>query len=750
MNYLDKYIPDHYSLQGLRSLLSPCFASNDIAPNIVLNGLRQFLEQLLYHLSAISGVDEKGVSTKIDKLENAGVIDRQVTPYFHMWWKVSCLGSHFQKSDVSKVISWEEHLDFCRQAAGVCISWYINKYPPLTLTLSERKKWLEDASTVVTVPFTQIQVCHKEDIEKHINSMPTLVLHGEPWAGKTSIASYWVTELCLKGYIPIVIHENSLVTFRILSSQNDVENPKNLKLATNAQVIHEIVSTRLLHGDSFVIFLDDPFGHRKYQQHNPLMFLRIEEWCKIASYPQTLGDIKVIITSPSTFLEQGYKTLAQNAVTNPISRANLALLKQEYQVQIDVDMYNKDQLLNIVTYSASHHNCSWSGKLEYAEIVADTLIDNRLSFDALHVLCRNYEALSDDQFLEGIYKISRSLDIEEEIRSLSNSSKVRLCAAYVGEALIELYREFMFQSKVSFEDLYLASEQETVLQLEEINSLNDWLLEDRVATMNLSYFPVFSHPEVRFVVGKLAETEMRPIVRNIVANVCGLSEEYEGTTLARWEAIHLLCRMAPFIAPDQVQIIHDTHFFRSDINGGDPRNILWAILGSWHYIENSTLDRSARGFLKSLPYNFKSYIRAFIWEATENWTYLNQEIRYLLITFSGRGGSLHDIEANFDTHNTIAFLAAGVSHYGIIQDCARAGCPVSEKYIEFISSLIVQISKSSKKNMFTSRTGDGLFDAPGSQYGSEDVLKGLKNLGLRRGTLDNVHPLVKQINDLLG
>jgi len=748
--FLDKYISDQQSIQGLTSMLKPYFHDQDISPPAALNGLRQILERLLFHLSTLSGVEDKGMASRIDKLEAVGIIDRQISPYFHSWWKIACLGSHFQQNDVSDIVTWKEHLDYCRQAVGICIAWYIKKFPSLSLTRAEQQLWLKDASTTFTVPFKHIQVCNKPDIEHQIILRSILVLYGQPWVGKTSIASYWVTEFCSQGYIPIVIHENSLVTFRILPEDDGAENPKNLRHAVNAQRIHEIVCTRLIHGDSFVVFLDDPFGHRRFQKQGPLALLRIAEWLNLASDPLTLGNIKVIITSPDVFLEQGRKAMLESAVSSKVSRENLSLLDGKNQVKIDVDMYSSKQIQKIVQYTAEHNHCNWSYKFDSVELVAEVLKIDRLGFDALRFFCREHKMSSESDLLDQICNLTKSANIQDKIQGLTFKAKVMLCAAYIGETLIEFYREFMFFTKLSFLDICAASEQEILMETGDVASLDDWLIEDGVATFNLSSLPVFSHPEIRFAVGNLVEGEMYSILQTLLGNLTGLSVEYKGKTLARWEAVHLICRFANFVTPEQAQFIHDHYFYRSEVGGGDPRNILWAILGNWKYIEQTNLDKSVRGFLKSLTSNFREHIRLFIQEATGNWIDLDQEIRSFVLSLSGRGDSLDKMEPTFNPHNTVSFLVSGVTNYSIIQDCARAGCKVSEKYIEFISALTVQIAQGQRKNFYTSRMGDELFNSPGSQYGSEEILKRLVSLGRRRGTLDDEHPLVLQINKLLG
>ncbi len=750
MSLLDQYLPKEYALHGLRRALLPHFAENIQSPMSTLNELRRFHERILYHLSIISGVSRTGhmsVRAYIDKLTSEGVIERQVAPYFHLWWQVSCLGSHFQNVP-SEVVSWDEHLDFCRRSVGMCLKWYISQYPPIDLTQQQRRLWLEDASSKLTIPYDQIQVYREDDLEKSLSDNSILVLHGQPWTGKTSIGSYWVTRLCNQGYIPLVIHENSLVTFRILPEDKNSEKPKNLRLASNAQNIHEIIVSRLLYGDSFVVFLDDPFGHRRFRKNNPLMYLRIGDWLKSSLDTHTLGELKIIITTPDNFLKQGQEILNENSWANHIARNNLSVLDEQYRHQVDISQYTKQQIAKIVGRSATHHRCNWAQKPVRVEMVAEELQNKRLGFNALHILCREFKNVSEDEFIEGVIRVTRSVDITNEIKKSPLSAKTHLCAAFVGEALIEFYREFEFHTRLSYQDLCQASLHSYTLTLQEELMLSDWLLEDSVSTMRLSNFSVFSHPEVRFAVESLSKSETNVIVQTIVENIVGLSSDYEEVKLMRWEACHLICRMAAYISKEKIQFVHDEIFSRSELRGGDPRNIIWAILGNWSYIEGTQLEAATLGFLRSLPHNLKLHLPLFIWEATENWAFLNDELKFLVLKLSGNGDTIEELTPTIREDSMIAFLAAGVTQYTVLQENARTGCIISEKYIEFISEIVTMVANN-KRKYFSARVGDGLFKTPGVRYSGNDILKQLSVLGRKKGTLNESLPLAIQIDSLL-
>jgi hypothetical protein len=61
------------------------------------------------------GHEEKGFEPKRKKLSEEGIIPDDVAPYFDLWWRVACLGSHFQSRSSS--IEWEQHLFMCQRAS---------------------------------------------------------------------------------------------------------------------------------------------------------------------------------------------------------------------------------------------------------------------------------------------------------------------------------------------------------------------------------------------------------------------------------------------------------------------------------------------------------------------------------------------------------------------------------------------------------------------------------------------------------
>jgi len=738
MSILDYYINDKHA-HGIRMHMEQLFDEGNTDYKSLLNAARQKLELVIHHLSIMANVDIKEVSAKIEKLSSLGVIDYDVKPYFHLWWNLTCLGSHFQASQ-EQFVAWDKHIEICRHAIGICTSWYLHKYPPLELTDSERNLWLSDASKMFAVLSNDIQVCCKDKLLKQLNEKDIIVLSGKPWVGKTSLGNWITTEFSSKGYIPLVVHENTLVTFRALSSGGE---PNNLRISSKSQFLHEIITRSILHGDSFVIFLDDPFGHRKFQMQNPLLHLRLKDWIDIARLPHSLGKVKIIITTPFEFLISARKSLGENANISPISRDNLSILDIENVFSIDKSLYNDEQLKRIVIHSAKWHGCTWALNDCFTDLVLDVLKNDNLGFDSLHVICRELKSSNEEDFLEKLINIKKSADIETVLTSLDLSVKHQLCAAYLSEALIEFYREYGFQTSLDFSDLcqtYVSNDESFPIILSAETS--EWLISDSVSTLSLSNFPVFAHPEIRYAIINLIEKTMKPNLRLMILNLCGLSDKYSGKTLMEWESVHLLCRMAQFLENGDIKRDRNTIFIKA---GGDPRNSLWAIIGNWSYIRGTIIENEALSFLKTIPHSFKKLIRPFIWESVANWTYIGESIRMLILK---QTSLKEEFKPVFDDQSTLTFLAAGIVYYSSIQECAKSGCEMSEIYLDFMNSFISILFSNFKKSNYTSRNGDGLFSDPGCRFTGAEVLMKLHDLGLRSGSMDSNHPLIMQLRSV--
>ena len=277
---------------------------------------------------------------------------------------------------------------------------------------------------------------------------------------------------------------------------------------------------------------------------------------------------------------------------------------------------------------------------------------------------------------------------------------------------------------------------DTINPIQESSFKSRWLIPDRVSTFNLSALPVFAHPEIRFSVSVLVETSKKDLVRAILINICGLSDPFDGKKIERWQATHLVCRFAKFFDSNDVKKINSMFFLLASAKGGDPQNVIWAIIGNWNSISGTDLEEAALNFIKQIPYKrFAAFSRPFIWAVAENWCFINDQIKFAFLSLSSNGNELETFKPIFDKNHTLAFLAAGISNLKLIQETAKTGCEYSEKYLEIINSLIKLISGDSRYGFISSTKDDGLFNCPGQQYKSKEVLEKLRDLGSKTGNV---------------
>ena len=737
MTILDNYFLGHQIPVGVRSAVRRAF-DDSIDPKLSLTALREYLEQVLFNLSGIFGITVREIGAQIEKLRSAGGIDREVSPYFHLWWDLSSLGSHFQPESDTK-LGWNRHLDLCRRAAALALLWYVKKYPPICLTEREKYGWIANMARALAVD--KIQVCVPEALDDFTEHGAVLVLEGLPWVGKTSIAIKITKDLIDRGFIPIVAHENSLLTFG--PGTDESEGSSNVRFSNRSSDLHQLVLSRLLHGDSFVVFLDDPFGHRRFIEENSLTLLRIKEWADAAKKGRSLGQIRVVITSPTQFLTRAINILSSQSSSNPISMENLALLQSAKRVVIQPSLYTDDQLKVIVSSAAKFHSCTWAGDMEYCDLLAETVRNERLTFDAVHVFCQQVKSANDDDFLEKLVQFSRSPSFYDEIGKLGKPDQIRLAATLVGESLNSYYHDYFFQSELTFTDIVRLGAGSA-----EASQVSEWWMANPNQSVGAAKFPRFLHPEIREAVLIATETNLREPLRQIVFGLCGL-EESQGPTLAKWEAIHLALRFGALLSTDAAQQLHREFMERKVAFGGDPRNVLWAIVENIKYLRSTPAEDIVNHFVKQIRSNYRWLIRPLIWEVTTNWLSVSEVLRKEVVSIVVNSSQDDPLRPSMDNENALAFLAAGVTHYSLLQQCARAGDEDSEMYIKFLGALVGVLGKDKRGLYYLSRRGDGLFDDPGSQYSAYAVLERLLSLGLRTGSFNDAHPFALQINAYL-
>ena len=732
---------------GFRQKLIPLF-DQSADPKNLLAKAREFAEQMIIHLKQIAptAIEIRQVDSSIEKLKSSGIIDRDVAPYFYLWWNISCLGAHFQPD--SAKVKWDRHLRICREAILICVEWYTSKFPPLCPPSADDPDALASIQEVIGVDILQLEATGNAQIDKSLENSDCIVLFGQPWAGKTSIAAKTTLYHISEGYIPIVIQENTLIT----SLPNDGaegwhENARarSSRVAVNAQLLNQIISTNLLYGNSFILFLDDPFGHRRLLRNNPLTSLPLYEWLELAKNSNNFGSLKIIISTPERFLDEIESLAGGSGKTNPILSRNRALLTESNRIFLSPSKFPVIHLSRIVSNCAIRHGCLWVNQVDKVRFVSDEIASSGFGFDYLYLFCRKLKSSGDDEFLATAQEVMEIKNTIDSINSAPVSEQLVLLAALIGESITTVGREFTFQTQIEFGAVVDAVKHgnECFASCDK-NSSSDWIIKKSLTGHAFGDFPVMAHPEVRDSVCVLAKGIHRQSIHNAIINICGLNGDYLGPVFAQWESVHILCNMSEYLDPlidESIRRVF-TPMAQTDI-----QNILYAVLHNWTHVSESSLREDAMGFLRSIPFNDKSLNRPFIWEAVQIWTDLGPDIRELVLKQTCTLGKDDELRPAFNEHTTLTFVAAGLAYYDEIKSASRQGCSFSEDYLKMQTNFLQQIASKSKPSLYTSMRNDGLFSTPGQRHDASAVLAALKRIADINRSLDHSDSLYRILAD---
>ncbi len=709
-----------------------------------LGALREPLELLLHHLKVGHGVVEASTEGSISRLKELGAVPADIAPYLVLWWRLSCLGAHLAASQPT--ISWGRHLSSCRDAAGAALTWFGSAYPALGADRALRAAALDGINELLHLPLDRVEVPGVFALEERLERDGVVVLRGEPWTGKTSIAARLIACRIDQGSIPFVFHESSLVNGdtlpqELLGSRALEEGRRSLHVI--APALRSFVAARMVQGESFVVWLDDPFGHRRFREDHPLNLLPLGDWLDLSSNPAALGRLEIIVSTPGDFLERARAEVREA----PLARANMALLSPESCVECTLQHHSGEALVRIVGNTAATMRCPWYQDLDTIGLIADYISEVHGTFLGLRTFCRLARHDDEDALVERLSKLAPLTDLAAEFGVLPGPQKHYLCAVLVGQALVPLYREYAFQSQLSFSDFCAFAGLDVSEAM--TDSLSEWIDDDRISTLGLTDIPVFKHPELQAVVESWAAGAGVEVLAALIERLCGWEDENR-FCLARWEAIHLSCRFAGSLSSAARGKITNEVFFAGKLAGLDVPNIIWAVVCNWSNISGTALARSAQGFLRRIPSQLAGYSRPLIAEMLERWSLLDPDARSVIVGMNGAedGGGM--MRPRWNEHHGLTFLACAVLNYSHIAAATKLGCPQSELVLDFVQSFIEMLGKRRTHRVFRSRVGDLVFETPGVTYSGEQVLTHLVDLATRRGVMDGANPVVAQVKRMLG
>jgi hypothetical protein len=710
-------------------------------PVQTLHGFRRLLERLMAHLCSAAGTTfgDGGFTKSRERLVSADVVPRDLAPYLDFWWDISSIGSHIQ---AKMAADWRDHLETCRTVVAIVLEWYAKRYPPIDLSSDERAYELQQVNALARIPFSKVVYPSYKDFRELLADQDIIVFQGRAWSGKTSLASLLTSECIEAGYIPLLFKERSLMS---LHNHIPIREDGNRHLSLNevAGPINKFVSTRLMYGNSFVAFFDDPFGHRRFRRVNPLARLRISRWRSLSREQRTLGKLKIIITTSADFLERA-KDSRPNREMDQIERENIALLTGPWVTKIRLSDYTKDEIQAIVTATAKSMACEWAAYEDPCWFVAEALVETDASFDALYSYCRHANRWSVEGVAEQAYEyLEAHRHFEARLEEASVQLRKYLCVCLVAEYVVELYREWLFPPNVKFDALCEAVDVGDLLaDPEESTSVAQWVEEDPGLKLGGSPVPVFRHPEIRSVVEDWARESGSEIVAQLIDHLCGWRAL--GAAVTTWEALPISCRFAKFLDVELCELINERIFTRGKFALGDPGDVINAIVDNWYHLSGSRLERAALGFLKRIKNEFKGHIRPLIWALANSWDELTEEPRDLFLDFNAERRP-DEIKPRSDPESIMTFLAAVFANYHAIRAAARAGSPASEQCLALVQHFVTVLLQNRDRGVFPSRRGDRLYDNPALSLTGRKLLSDLISFGLAYGALDEEDAMVAQI-----
>ena len=755
--------------------LKPCFKDEDTTNEYgsKLHSLRVEFERFLYHLAVLEKIKDSewqnlgSINSKIQYLSGnkVNLLKEGMEHYLTFWYGLGCLGSHFHPMASVNHVSLKHHFEMCRSAMMTVISWYVKEFPRLSQKIEFRKKLWSELNKFRPISTQQVVKPSSKNINKLIDKNDVLWLHGPSWIGKTSLSCSIVNQFCEEGYIPIVFHESNLLNPSLFYEEDRSESLeiRRLLLSEKAGVLHKEIVTSVFHGDSYIILFDDPFGHRQFRlSRSPLSYLRVSDWIKLARSHDSLGRIKIIINTPTRFLEE-LKTIPSEDFT-PILRENIEFLlyqKSDFITieSLDLKDYNKIDLSLIVSNVSTELGAKWSKEQEICEFLADIISDSCSSFETLRLFClesSNLDPISEvDEFVENTVRyLEHSSRLTRRIEDADLQTQLFIIAIVVGEAFEQLSRDYLY-SEISFSQLceYLKIPN---LLLEDccIQELSYWINFEFSQNNQIDNFPKFRHPDLRAEVETfLTVSTGKNMMSQIIASSAYLNVFFHSedkSNIMRWESIYFICRFSSFLDNTICQYI-DERWFTTNKAAFDYQNTLWAISDNWSYIRETLFEPYALRALQRIQREQHSLRRIFIWEIMNNWAYMNEKIRNLILELNGeeKRGAL---EPKIKDDHLLSFLGAVLSNYRTVSDLAtNYDSEASKMCLDFINEFIRQLSdiKNINTPKYKSYEDDRVFGDRGVSFTGRDVLVRIRKLGLDSGGLDNNSQIVSNINNAI-
>lgn len=400
--------------------------------------------------------------------------------------------------------------------------------------------------------------------------------------------------------------------------------------------------------------------------------------------------------------------------------------------------------------------------LDQGDLIHDLIVeairnnDGFDSFDRLRLLLRSMKDEEDiDRLLDAIHRHAEmSQESVDVIKSLPMEVQNILIMTFLGESFVQMAKDYLCLIPNFHEFCHFFGIDDIPRLIEGFSEIDYWIVYDR------NQFPKFCHPDIRWHVETFVHEENvreRIEVMILDSQFINCFINMNGS-IARWQSMYFLCHFSKFLCSKSCDIINK-HWLTIPSTEFDYKQTLWAISDNWQEIQDSPFESFAVSALKRIQHEHYEGRRDFIWEIVNNWEFMPEDIRMLVIDLnsekksskqSSNGEIRETIKFQKNDHHFISFLASIMSRYSAIEKYyeSHRDSKSTEFCLEFVNEAISMLEKDVLDFKFLSHGDDRVFNNI-KKYNGLDVLKKIKMESIKSGGLKESDQTTKNIDRII-
>lgn len=702
------------------------------------HAIRTSVERLQQWLLRAGNLSARQNNKILRELEGANLIDNHIRPYFEIAYGLTSQNLHFQDdAHVPPAV----HATFAIEAWAQIFRWWARRYPPLPTGGRTKEAASRDLERMAELSLDEIEKTREDEALALLDESGVLLLTGEPWTGKTTLAASLGRKLLDDGYHLIICHKNTVL------SQNTLTEALRLTIPDGGSVdrlhtvrnlcghINALISTRVPQGDQVAVILDDPMGHRRLLEDNAITALQPERWLRLINEGKALGRLRIIVTSPTRYWEDG----SQRTRDRSLEDRHFLERAEKARMNLTVAGLTKSVLEDVTRRMAKGAAALWSDNETVIQLVAEHASEYSLSYFEIRSLIdrtRDHEG-EDEALLDEIHHLTQTRRPLDDLNSASEGFKKIIATGLICEALNDLNDAYYKSSKPSLEDLlqkiYGYSSLEDYLERGDPR-IDSWLRGARRVEAGSAIkrpLPRFAHTTQRDAAMLRIRQGGREIVRKALQKTC-IDKSGVGGLLQSWEALFCLTALAEFLCEQDAQFVHDELFNKAGI---DSVSLLTSIVHNWRAMKETPLKQKALSFLRRVV-NEKKGIRVLITTLAMHWLDLDPDARDIFILSATISEDDRRV-FRWDNYVVVTFVGAVASNFTLFRRARdEQRCQLTTEALSIFDEAL-RFMCSQPERGAKSFNEDGVLCKGGETHRFIDHLKRIEEMGRIQGGMSN-------------